>query len=194
MRIWHLPCVYQHAPMVEIRIRIASPAFVSFPPRVTHAFFAAWCDACAAVAADAETAGLTLSFSNAGSDDVVDLCAVEGVTLTVAGFSGATQQLAADVFNCLSKMCYRLAAMEKARKYSPQRSLNSKPAVVDSAEKASSVANFMGLPLAVSCLSSNMPGFPLDHEDVVEETLIEEFTLRELDCDAMAQLDEVRIL
>lgn len=204
MRLWHLPCVYRGAPLVEIRIRLSSPAFLTFPPRVTHAFFALWRDACAAVAAAGDAAGLSLSFSNVCDHDMADLCTVEGVTMTVAGFAGSTQRFVADIFECLTQMCCNLAVLERHRMQLQQpRSLlldnNGVKAGIDQGKGESN--GTAGVTTAVSApaiimhgshaIGGNAPAPCMHHEDVAEAELMEDVALRRLDAAAMEQLDEV---
>lgn len=197
MRVWHLPCVYRGSPLVEIRIRVASPAFMAFPTHVTHAFFALWRDACAAVEAAAVAAGLSLSFSNVCDEEMADLCAVEGVTLIAAGFSGSTQRFVADVFQCLAQMCNRLAALEQHRMPLPQAALDDTGAQA-ATEEVKGGGSGTAVPVAVP--SSGMvihdthaaiDAPDIHQHDIVEGALMEEVALRRLDNAALAQLDEV---
>lgn len=206
MRLWHLPCVYRGAPLVEVRIRLSSPAFLTFPPNVTHAFFALWRDACGACAAAADVAGLSLSFSNVCDDGPADLCTVEGVTMTVAGFSGSTQRFAADVFECLAQMCGNLAALEHHRMQQAQPPSNG---TVDKVETGGANGHsngaVRGAPAAFDAAIAMQddvhamhagaptvtPAPSMHHENVAEGQLMEEVALRRLDAAATAQLDEV---
>ena len=207
MRLWHLPCVYRGAPLVEIRIRLSSPAFLTFPPNVTHAFFVLWRDACAACAAGAEAAGLSLHSSNTSvNDDKAGLRAVEEVTMIVKGFSGSTPRFAADTFQCLAQMCCNLAALERHHMQQPQPLLHSAGGEVEmvgvkgqSDHTAGEPATMPALVIAMqdceNAMHGSAPDLPpvpgMHHEDVAEGELMGKVALRALKGATTAQLDEV---